>query len=228
MIPGYKFRVSAIVMGLILMMYASATLVSDILSSARPAFPADPSRVAVPSIGSSEALSAAISPLRGPAEGNYAILLGLKALGSGNEKTPAEQGTLNASAQGAARDALSLSPYDAQIWLVLAMLQSRIDQRSPKIAESLMMSYFTAPNDATLMPARLDTSTLFGAVTNPDLAELARGDVRLILTRRPDLRIAIANAYRRGSADGKAFLEQAVGSIDPQFLASLRSGKPPQ
>jgi hypothetical protein len=48
----------------------------------------------------------------------------------------------------------------------------------------------------------------------------------MILTRRPDLRVAISNAYRRASAEGKTFLEQAVGAIDPQFLPVLRGGKP--
>ena len=227
MIAGYKFRVSAVVMGFIMMLYASATLVSDILSSGRPPFPADPSRIAVPAIGASDELAAMISPLRGPVEANYAMLLGLQALGSGS-KAPTEQATLNDSAQSAARKALMLNPSDAQIWLVLAMLQSRIDQRSPKIADELMMSYFVAPTDPALMPLRLDTATLFGAVANPDLAELARGDIRLILTRRPDLRVALSNAYRRASAGGKTFIEQAVGALDPQFLATLQGGKPLQ
>lgn len=226
MIAGYKFRVSAVVMGFIMMIYASATLVSDILSSARPAFPADPSHIAAPAIGASDEWAALISPLRGPVEANYAMLRGLQALGSG--KTPAEQAVLNSGAQGAAREALVLSPSDAQIWLVLAMLQSRVDPRSPKVVDELMMSYFTAPNDAALMPVRLDTATQFGAVANPDLAELARGDVRLILTRRPDLRVAISNAYRRASAEGKTFLEKAIGALDPQFLAMLQGGKPAQ
>jgi hypothetical protein len=226
MIPGYKLRVAAAVMGFIMMIYASATLVSDMLSSGRPAFPADPTHMTALPIGPFEDWAAITSPLRGPIEANYAMLLGLKALRSGGEKPAAEQNNLTKSAQTAARKALSLSPYDAQIWLLAAMLESRINQRSSKIADSLMMSYFTAPNDAALMPVRLDTATLFGAVANPDLAELARGDVRMILTRRPDLRVAISNAYRRASAEGKAFLEQAVGAIDPQFLPVLRGGKP--
>lgn len=225
MIAGYRFRVSAVVMGFIMMLYASATLVSDILSSGRPAFPADPTRIAAPAIGASDEWAAMISPLRGPVEANYAMLRGLQALGAG--KTPAAP-AVNDRAQGTARKALMLSPSDAQIWLVLAMLQSRIDQRSPKIIDELMMSYFMAPNDPALMPVRLDTATLSGAVANPDLAELARGDVRLILTRRPDLRGAISSAYRRASADGKTFLEQAVGALDPQFLATFQGSKPPQ
>jgi hypothetical protein len=51
---------------------------------------------------------------------------------------------------------------------------------------------------------------------------LARGDIRLILTRRPDLKVAIINAYRRGSAEGKAYIDEAVRSLDLGFAASLR------
>jgi hypothetical protein len=46
--------------------------------------------------------------------------------------------------------------------------------------------------------------------------------MRLILTRRPDLKPAITSAYRRGSADGKAYIDEVVQLIDPAFAASLR------
>ena len=88
------------------------------------------------------------------------------------------------------------------------------------------MSYLTAPNDATLIPVRLDTAAVSDAVTDSFLAELARSDVRLILTRRPDLRGALLSAYRRGSAQGKAFIEDAVGTTDPAFITTLHGGPP--
>ena len=59
--------------------------------------------------------------------------------------------------------------------------------RDPMLIEALKMSYFTAPNDARLMAVRLDLATSSNALADPDLKELARGDVRLILlTRQPD------------------------------------------
>ena len=72
------------------------------------------------------------------------------------------------------------------------------------------------------MPVRLDTATLFNALLDPDLKELARGDVRLMVTRRPELRTAVVSAYRRASSVGKALLEDAVQSIAPSFLPTLR------
>ena len=226
MIPGYKFRIVAIVMAFIIMIYATAMLTSETLSSKRPAFPSDPSRIAAPSIGIFDHLAAAISPFGGTIEASRAMMLALQALKSDNEKTPAEQKAINERAQIAVRVALSQAPCDSQIWLALAMLQSRIDQRDPKIIESLKMSYFTAPNDVSLMPVRLVTATLVGATADADFTQVVRGDIRLILTRRPDLRIALSTAYRRGSAKGKALLEEAVSSIDPQFVPALRDEKP--
>ena len=90
------------------------------------------------------------------------------------------------------------------------------------LIEALKMSYFTAPNDARLMAVRLDLATSSNALADPDVRELARGDVRLILLRRPELRPAVASAYRHASTLGKAFLDDAIRSVDPSFLAALR------
>jgi len=73
-----------------------------------------------------------------------------------------------------------------------------------------------------LIPARLAIVSASAAIGDDELKSLARGDIRLILTRRPDLKPAITDAYRRGSADGKAFIDEVVRSLDPGFAASLR------
>ena len=52
---------------------------------------------------------------------------------------------------------------------------------------------------------------------------VAQRDVRLMLTRRPELRATIVKAYRQASTQGKAFLEQAVQAVDPSFVGALRS-----
>ena len=73
-----------------------------------------------------------------------------------------------------------------------------------------------------LIPARLAVVCASPAIADAELKNLARGDIRLILTRRPDLRPSIADAYRRGSAAGKAYLDEVVQALDPGFAASLR------
>jgi hypothetical protein len=84
------------------------------------------------------------------------------------------------------------------------------------------MSYLTSAADVALIPARLSLIAASVSIADADLKNLARGDIRLILTRRPELKPAIANAYLRGSPDGRAYIGQAVRSLDPGFAASLQ------
>jgi hypothetical protein len=132
---------------------------------------------------------------------------------------------INQEAQAAAKQALLVGPHDSRIWLVLALLRSQRNPRDPQVAELLKMSYFTGPNFLEVVPTRLQAVATSAALDDLDLQELARGDVRLILTCRPDLRTTITDAYRRGSPAGKLFIEDSVKIIDPKFAASLPSGK---
>ena len=72
------------------------------------------------------------------------------------------------------------------------------------------MSYLTSPADVNLIPTRLAILSTAAAISDDDLKNLARGDIRLILTRRPDLKPAITKAYRHGSPAGKAFIDEVV------------------
>ena len=103
------------------------------------------------------------------------------------------------------------------IWLLLALLQNQGQDRQ-SAAEALRMSYLTSAADVALIPARLGLVSALASTADADLKNLARGDIRLILTRRPDLKPAIANAYRRGWPDGKAYIGGAVQSLDPGFV----------
>src|SRR5437879_1879506 len=71
------------------------------------------------------------------------------------------------------------------------------------------------------------TSQAEGNTAGPLTAWIAnvaplRGDLRVILTQRPDLRAAISEAYAAGSIDGKALTFELVNSHDPTFAATLR------
>jgi hypothetical protein len=80
------------------------------------------------------------------------------------------------------------------------------------------MSYLTSPADVNLVPTRLAIVSTSAAISD----DAQKRDMRLILTRRPDLKPAITSAYRHGSADGKAYIDEVVQLIDPAFAASLR------
>jgi hypothetical protein len=58
-----------------------------------------------------------------------------------------------------------------------------------------------------------------------DLKELARGDVRTILTQLPEQRPELVEYYVRASSIGKAFLEESAQTFDPKFADTLRNAK---
>src|SRR5439155_10567899 len=129
------------------------------------------------------------------------------------------------AAHDAVKNDLNIGPRASRMWLVLALLQARSDVGDPLLAGSLKMSYLTGPNLVELIPSRLDTVTLSNSLNDADLNELARGDVRIILTQLPDQRQALVNGYLRSSSIGKAFLEESARMFDPRFADSLRSAK---
>ena len=116
-----------------------------------------------------------------------------------------------------ARRSLSLPPHSSSIWLMVATSEPRAGARSK--AEALKMSYLTSPADVNLIPTRLPIASTSVAVSDDELKNLARGDIRLILTRHPDLKRAITSASGGGSVDG---IDELTQLIDPAFAASLR------
>ena len=94
-----------------------------------------------------------------------------------------------------------------------------------KPAGPLKMSYYTGPNGLTHPPAH--------QYCDPDRRDhrsrpaiLAAGEIRTIITRKPDLKPAILTAYRDALPDGRRFIEAEVGVLDPDLLASLRAMNP--
>jgi hypothetical protein len=216
------FRIALVVQSLVIGVYALGSAYAEFSSQNRPPFPSDPVKIDSPPTAVVPSWLQAVSPFRSDLESNHALIVAIQAARSGRERPAAEQSAGNASAQVRVKRALSVAPYRSELWLALALLQSQRNPRDPLLTESLKMAYFTAPNDARLMTVRLDTATLLDALADPDVKELARGDVRLMVTRQPELRTAVVSAYRRASSLGKAFLEATVQSVDPSFLTTLR------
>jgi hypothetical protein len=216
------FRIVLVGLALMTGLYALASTLAETTSLDRVAFPSDPAKINSPWAGEVPGWLAAISPFRSDLEGNHALIDALQVIQAGKRTTGAGAGAENARARARVKQTLSIAPYNPELWLALALLQARSAPRDPTLVEALKMVYFTAPNDARLMPVRLDTATSFDALADPDLKELVRGDVRLMVTRQPELKAAVVSAYRRASKLGKAFLEESVQSIAPSFLATLR------
>ena len=214
------FRVLLVTLGLVVGVHAAASTLAELSSLDRPPFPSDPAKINSPPAAAVPGWLEIIPPFRSDLESNHALILALQTLQSGSERSTPEESARNAGTQARAKQTLSVAPYHPELWL--ALLKAQKNPRDPMLIEALKMSYFTAPNDPRLMAVRLDLATSSNALADPDVRELARGDVRLILLRRPELRRAVASAYRRASTLGKAFLDDAIRSIDPSFLAALR------
>ena len=126
----------------------------------------------------------------------------------------------------AAERAAAWSPHDARAWLLLAAMNARLDWVNRRVIEWLKLSFYTGPNEAELMPLRLALITRSRAIDDPEIQELARVDLRAILTRLPDLRPAVADAYRGAFPEGRTFIAAALTDIDPAFLKTLTGGAP--
>jgi hypothetical protein len=214
------FRIMLVALALVLGSYTLASAVAEMGSSDQPTFPLDPASISSPPSRVPGWLEVR-APFRSDLEASHALAAALQAIQTGKKNTPGASIEV-LRAQERVRQVLSIAPYNPELWLALALLQAQRDPRDPVLSEALKMTYFTAPNDAQLMPVRLDTATSFDALADPDTRELARGDVRLMLARAPELRTAVVSAYRRASNLGRAFLEEAVQSIDPSFSLNPR------
>jgi hypothetical protein len=219
-----KFRVAAIVVAVLTAVYALASIFLEMFSPRHQALPADLSKIAVQAPGPAAQWAAAIAPFRPDLEANYASTMALMALRPDNAALSAADAQRNLNSQEEVVRVLKAAPHHSELWLLLALLQIQHKSGGRQIIEALKMSYFTAPNDVQLMPLRLYTAARADALSDPDLRELARGDVRLMLIRQPGLKPSVLFAYRHGSSLGKMFLEETVQSIDPEFISVLRKG----
>ncbi|KJC36265.1 hypothetical protein UB31_36250 [Bradyrhizobium sp. LTSP849] len=209
------FRISLIALALLVGCYGLLSGAAELAAAARPVLPADPKAPA--QLGEAPSWPGGIPFFRSDLENNHALIEALHAIRDGKASADSDH------ARSRAISALSVKPYDAELWLTLALLETRRDPNGPTVVGALKMAYITGANDARLMPLRLYTATSADALFDLELAELARGDVRLILTRRPELKATLVQAYRRASKQGKSFLEEAVQAVDAPFLGALRS-----
>ncbi|MGY4291798.1 hypothetical protein ACVWXO_011064 [Bradyrhizobium sp. LM2.7] len=222
MTSSSKFRILLTALALIIGSHAIVSAIAEATALERATFPADASRISSRWTGDVPSLLTALSPFRSELESNHALIAALQAIQSGQQKPATVRSTGHADAVDRVSRTLSISPYNPELWLALALLRAQRDPHDPVVVEALKMVYFIAPNDTRLMPVRIDIASRFDALAIPDVKDLVRNDVQLILTRRHESKWALVSAYRRASNLGKAFLEDAIGSIDASFLAALR------
>jgi len=219
--PIWKFRLFAFLAVLLVGAVSISNLAAEFIRPIAAGLPSRTSATATPDQVSSSRKASAIAPFRSDLKAEYAIALAGQTLKS--EGTRGEQ--TDEAAQSAVKSALKTGPHDSRMWLVLALLQMQRNLGDSLITESLKMSYLTGPIRAELIPIRLDAVTLHQALNDADLKELARGDVRVVLTEFPGQRPSLVDDYARASSIGKAFIEESARMFDPKFADSLQAKK---
>lgn len=136
---------------------------------------------------------------------------------SPQETSQAEIENMRAIADRAVR----LSPHDSRIWLVLADIDTRLGGNNRKTAEALKLSYYTGSNAFSLIPLRLLFAVQSDATSDEELQSLVSLDIQRIILQRPDLKPAIALAYKNALPKGREIIESTLEQVDPSFLATI-------
>lgn len=142
------------------------------------------------------------------------------------EPATASEATENASKESRMdiEYALRYSPHRGDVWLMLAAMADRYNWQEYQPNSLLKMSYFTAPSDLSLFPLRIKVSLRPNAIQDPEIQDMIKRDIRVVVTKSPELKPALATAYRTSSVEGKAFLDRTISEIDPVYLAVIRAG----
>lgn len=130
-------------------------------------------------------------------------------------------------AKSDAEAAVALAPVNGAAWLFLAELPAA----PGKVAEArgtipLQMSYFTAPNNASLAAARIERALASTTPLDKDLQEFMKGDLRQILTLQPQEKPAMLAAYKAAAPQNQAIFEALTAEVDPNFSQSLHGDAP--
>ncbi|MDB5610600.1 MAG: hypothetical protein JWP25_7500 [Bradyrhizobium sp.] len=214
-------RIATMLTAALLSCFAIATFLAETFAPKPPRFPRDPASQTVGNASSPFAeWIAGVAPLRGDLLSAVAFARAARLAQAGKASASSDLSTDRESTISLAKQSLSLAPYSSSTWLLLASLQAQASDRAAA-AEALKMSYLTASADFDIIPARLGVFATV-ATKADDLSDLARGDIRLILTYRSDLKAAISEAYAKGSPEGKELTYELVYSQDPTLAATLR------
>jgi hypothetical protein len=218
-----RFRGAMLVLAFVLACQAFWILAAEFYHHSSVGFPTSSQSAAVATANRDDThIAASIGYIRGDLWADdlltypSAYLLHEKDISSTNNSPPIEQ------IRNIAERALSFAPHDSRIWLVLANIDSRFDWLNKKASNDLRMSYYTGANEVQLIPLRLSLAASFSDISDADFQQLVRHDIGIIVTRKPELKSAIQDAYRYALPDGRQFIEATLKEMDPTLLSKLQ------
>ncbi len=203
---------------------AAWMLAAEFYRPTLPAFPANAqAATADAAMRDAATLAASVGAIRGDLWADCALTyLGLFWTDNQNGDGQQVSQTIEQAREVADR-ALTYSPHDARIWLVLASIDSRFDRLSGQASAALRMSYYTGANETELIALRLPLAVRSGELADKDFQGLVSHDIRIIVTRKPELEPVIETAYREAQPAGQQFIAATLTEIDPVLLAKLQS-----
>lgn len=125
------------------------------------------------------------------------------------------------SARARVMRALSLAPIDGKGWLYAAELPPAIGQPQSNMTALLSMSYMTLPNDLSLVGSRLALAASTEALSDPDIQDFVKLDLRRVLFQHPEKKPEILAAFAKAGPQNKVLLKNLANDIDSTFAASL-------
>ena len=213
MATSSRFRLLAIVLGIVLGVEAVWLLAAEIVRPTLPYFTTNKTEIETAAKRQEvAALAARIGWPRGELWVEAAITAD-----AGLIEGATAANTAIAPITAAAR----LAPYDARSWLLLAIAAMQGGNEKGALAP-LKMSFYMAPNDVRLIPFRLRIAVRSQSVSDEELQNLIEHEMRTILMRAPTLKPSIVTAYRDASMEGRRFMEDKLATLDAQFLGELR------
>jgi hypothetical protein len=218
------FRLTILALAFLLGVQSLWMFVSELVRPAIPGLPVNPQMAAVAADQRNRAVWAArIGAIRGDlwteAAFTYADFLW-------PDLATRTSGTSD-QARAIIAEALAYAPHQSAVWLLLAGLESHSEPPGSNLTAALRMSYYTGPNELLLMPLRIRLATHSDAAKEDDIQQFIRRDLRIIITREPQLKPSIIAAYGDASAFAKKLIEQVVEETDPSFLQLLRRAPSP-
>jgi hypothetical protein len=168
---------------------------------------------------------ARVGLIRGRLWTEHALTFAPFSINKGGTSLPHESTALLERARKAAVRAVHSAPLDSRAWLVIAQVDSAVQDRDP--APALKMSYYVGPNEESMFPLRIAIATRSSALVDPELHSLLGDEIQRILETRPAFKPYIVAAYRDATSEGKRFIEQEVGRSDRDLLSALRANRTP-
>ena len=216
------FRGAALLFGLVLSCQAIWILAAEFSRPSSSGFPRTAQAAGAASTNrNSAALAASYGIVRGDLWAEYAITYLSLVWRDEQDIGNARASKAVRQAREVASQALALAPHDARIWLVLADIDTKFDQRNRKPAAALRMSYYTGSNEPEVIPLRLLLAVNSRALSDEDFQDLVRHDIRLIVSHKPELKPAILAAYQDASPLGRKLVEETLERNDPTLRARL-------